>query len=295
MFETIVIPLDGSETARAILTQIRKLLFHKDAELVLVRAVSIPGGMEGQTLELMEAMRARAAEELHTITRELTSKGARARSVVRTGDAADVILDVASEEGATLIAMSTHGRSGLGRWAFGSIAEKVLRASPIPVLALRSFTEAGRPTPAQDLTLKKILIPVSTDPLSLKVIEPALQLAKLFGSSVTILHACEGPACGLPVPELKEAYERFREAGLQVEPVMKQGDPAAQVLEACAELKADLIAMTTHGRTGIPRWMMGSVTEKVLRASKVPLLIVRPAKEAASSPRSRRSAQKSRK
>jgi len=295
MFDTIVIPLDGSETSKAILPQIRKLLFHKDAELVLVRAVSMPGGMEGQTLDLMESMRARAAEELHAITHELTSKGARARSVVRTGEPADVILDVASEEGATLIAMSTHGRSGLGRWALGSVAEKVLRASPVPVLALRSFTEAGKPTPAEDLSLKRILVPVSTDSLSLKVLEPALELAKLFGSSVTLLHTCEGSACGMPVPELKQAYERFREAGIEVEPMMKQGDPASQVLETCGELKADLIAMTTHGRRGLPRWMLGSVTEKVLRASKVPLLIVRPAKAAAPRLRARRYLQKSRK
>jgi nucleotide-binding universal stress UspA family protein len=280
MFETIVIPLDGSETSRAILPQVRKLLFAKDAEVVLVRAISVPPGVEGQTLELTETLRARAAKELQALTRELTSKGARARFVVRKGDAADVILEVASEEGATLIAIATHGRSGLRRWAFGSVAEKILRASPIPVLAVRSFSESGGPTPAEGLTLKRILVPVSADGLSLQGVEPALALARLFGSSVTLLHVCEGQACGLPVPELKQAYERFHEAGLEVEPLMKQGDPATRVLETVAELKADLIAMTTHGRAGVPRWLLGSVTEKVLRASQVPLLIVRPAKAA---------------
>ncbi|HLY72981.1 MAG TPA: universal stress protein, partial [Planctomycetota bacterium] len=72
------------------------------------------------------------------------------------------------------------------------------------------------------------------------------------------------------------AYETFRSGGVTVDPLMKMGDPAREILEVCQAEKADLIAMTTHARVGPTRWMMGSVTEKVLRSSSVPLLVVRP-------------------
>jgi nucleotide-binding universal stress UspA family protein len=277
MLETILIPLDGSTLAEAILGQVRKILFRQDSELVLVRAVTIPLGTEATTPELMESIQVQATWYLEEMARKLRDQGARVRTVLRMGHPAEVILEVAREERATLIAMTTHGRTGLSHWAFGSVTEKVLRASPIPVLATRSFTAAGVPSSGEELKLKKILIPVSDEDLSMKIVEPALELARLFGSSATLLHVCEGAACAVPVPPLKQAFDRFREAGLDAEPLMRQGDPAAQVLEACRESNADLIAMTTHGRAGLSRWLMGSVTEKLLRAAPVPLLIVRPA------------------
>src|SRR4029077_7065486 len=94
-------------------------------------------------------------------------------------------------------------------------------------------------------------------------------------------NACEGPECAVPTHEMRQAFERLREAGVPAEPVLKQGDAALQILETARELGVDLIAMTTHGRSGVSRWVMGSVAEKVLRASNVPLLLVRPAKRSA--------------
>lgn len=278
MIEKILVPLDGSQTAESILAQVRKLLFHADAEVLLVRAVTVPTGVEGQTVEMMELLRAQAAKYLAEVAARLSDQGARVRTILRTGEPADVILDAAEEEKVSLIAMTTHGRSGLTRWALGSVAEKVLRASPAPVLAVRSFGEGGEPAPAEELRIKKMLVPLSDEPLSMEVLDPMLDLAKLFGSSVTLVHVCEGTACSMPVPELTHAYERIREAGLSVDPVMRMGDPALQVLEACKDVGANLIAMTTHGRRGLSRWMLGSVTEKILRTSPVPLFVVRPAK-----------------
>lgn len=288
MFETIVVPLDGSKVAEAVFTQVRKILFRKDAELVLVRVIELPVGTEPTTPELTESLQMQGTWYLEELARKLQNEGARVQTVLRVGDPAKVILDVATREKADLIAMTTHGRTGLSRWAFGSVAEKVIRAGRVPVLAIRSFTPEGQPAPAEELTLKKILIPVADADLSLDVVDPAIELGRLFGSAVTLLHVCEGAACTVPVPQMTKAYERFREAGLEAGPLMKQGDAAVQILDACRETGADLIAMTTHGRTGLSRWMLGSVTEKVLRASPVPLLIVRPAKAKSSArPRSR--------
>jgi nucleotide-binding universal stress UspA family protein len=283
MFETILVPLDGSKLAEAVLSQVRKVLFRKDAEVILVRAVSVPSGTEGTTPELMESLQIQATWYLEEQAQILHEQGVRVRTILRVGDPARVILDAASRTEADLIAMTTHGRSGLRRWAFGSVAERVIRASKVPVLALRSFTATGAEAPRRDLTLNRILVPISDADLSLNVIEPAIELAQLFGASVRVLHVCEGGACTMPVPQITRAFERFRDAGIGVEPLMKEGDAAAQVLDACAETESDLIAMTTHGRAGLSRWMLGSVTEKILRASKVPMLIVRPKAADASS------------
>jgi nucleotide-binding universal stress UspA family protein len=277
VYERIVVPLDGSDLAESVLAQVRRLLFHKDAEVILVRAVSVPPSVEAEAIELPDILQAQATKYLGAIAADLISQGARVRTVTRTGYAADVILDVAIEEKASLIVLSTHGRTGMARWALGSVAEKVLRASRVPVLAVRSFVGSARAATAE-LTLQTILVPIDATDLSLEVVPPTLELAKLFGSHVVLLNVCEAPECTIPVSQISEAYERFHAAGVSVEPLMKQGDAAAQILDTCSGYRADLIAMTTHGRAGLTRWMLGSVTEKVLRASTVPLLVVRPAK-----------------
>lgn len=293
MFDRIVVPLDGSELAEAVLAQVRRLLFHKDAEVILVRAVSVPSAAEAASVELPGILEAQAAKYLGKIAGVLISQGARVRTETRLGSTADVILDVASEEKASLIAMSTHGRSGIARWAFGSVAEKVLRASRVPVLAVRSFAGSAR-VEAVEMSLRKILVPIDSTDLSLEIVPPTLELAKLFSSHVVLLHVWDGVTCTIPVPQISEAYERFHAAGVSVEPLMKQGDPALQILETCDGQKADLIAMTTHGRGGVSRWMLGSVTEKVLRASTVPLMAVRPGKATLARTEDRPEAQESR-
>jgi nucleotide-binding universal stress UspA family protein len=277
MFERIVVPLDGSPLGEAVLTQIRRVLFHKDADVILVRAVAVPPSLEGMGPEIPDLLRLQATQYLERIEAQLHTEGARVRSIVRMGEAADVILNIADEERASVIAMSTHGRSGLARWALGSVTERVLQASPVPVLAVRSFLESGARTPRSELDLRKILVPVDATSMSLEIVAAAIELAQLFGSRVALLHVCQGPACAVPVPELLCAYDQFRAGGVPLEPLLKQGDPAEQILETCREQEAGLIAMTTHSRTGIGRWMMGGVTDKLLRTARVPLLILRPA------------------
>ena len=272
MLERVLVPLDGSDLAAAILPQIRRILLHKDAEILLVQGVYVPMNATAEAVRAARHPPRPRREGPGGRRRTLRSGGARAPTVVRIGAGADVVLDVAAEEKATLIAMTTHGRSGIARWIRGSVAEKIIRASRVPVLALRSFPAA----PPAELSLRRLLVALDATDTSLEVLEAALEIASVFGASATLLHVCDGPACALPVPELTRAYERFRQRGLDVQPVMKQGDPALQILDAARELKADLIAMTTHGRTGLRRWALGSVTEKVLRSAETPLLVVRP-------------------
>jgi nucleotide-binding universal stress UspA family protein len=275
MLERILVPLDGSSLAESVLTQVRQLLLHKDSEVLLIRVVPHPPSTEADIMQPLEKMRAAASEYLRAIEEGLSSQGARVRRRVAEGFPAAAILDAAAKENATLIAMSTHGRTGLSRWVFGSVTEKVLRGSPVPVLAVPSFTTEGR-----ELPFKRIVVPIAAADRSLEALPAVLELAPLFAAQVFLVHACEGEGCSVEVPQMRKAYDRLHQAGIPAEPLMKQGDPAAQILEASRDAGADLIAMTTHGHSGLSRWVLGSITEKVLRASRVPILVVRTAKRA---------------
>jgi nucleotide-binding universal stress UspA family protein len=278
MFERILVPLDGSELAESVLVQVGRLLRRMDAEVLLLRVVTLPPAAEGDVGTPLDLLWSRAADYLQGLERRLSEQGARVRVKVVEGFAAEAILETAKNERATMIAMSTHGRSGLARWVFGSVAEKVLRASPIPVLAVPSFTGSGGeafPTGARELPFRKILVPIASADLSLEIVPAAIEFAQLFESRLFALNVCEGPECAVPVHQMRQAYEQIRAASVPAEPLVKQGNPALQILETCREIGADLIAMTTHGHSGLSRWVLGSVAEKVLRGANVPLLVLR--------------------
>lgn len=253
MFERVLVPLDGSPLAEEALNRVAALLRSGDSEILLVRAAA--EGEEDAYLERQE--------------RKLTRQGFRVRRAVRSGPPAEVILELAEGLRATMIAMSTHGRSGISRWVFGSVAEKVLRASRIPLLLVRSFG-------AKPLAFRTLLVPIDAGDASLEVLPVVAGLARRYESRVLLVHVCGGPlSCSIPVPHVTRAHEMLRREGIQAEPVLRMGDPAEQILEACREGSADAIAMTTHGRIGASRWVLGSVAEKVVRAADVPTIVVR--------------------
>ncbi len=138
MFGTILVPLDGSDLAEAILPQVGDLARAHGAELLLLRvalAHAVPGTdpTEGQARAVQEA-----EQYLAALASDLKGKGLRVSSVVRYGQAANEILAHADAHNVDLIAMSTHGRTGVGRWVLGSVAEKVLRAAKTPLLLVRA-------------------------------------------------------------------------------------------------------------------------------------------------------------
>jgi nucleotide-binding universal stress UspA family protein len=206
---------------------------------------------------------------------------------VSEGYPADAILAGAREQAATLIALTTHGRRGLARWGLGSVAEKVLRGGEFPILVTRSFetAEAGailerRPARA---AMRRILLPIDAGDLSLAAVRPATELALLFGAEMLLVHVLDENLAGeLPMPDIERAQEMLTAAGLHAEVVLERGDAAGQILAVAAERQADLIVMATHGRSGLKRWVLGSVAERIMRVAPVPLLLVR-AREAAQS------------
>ena len=146
MYKRALVPLDGSSVAEAIIPFILDIAGPLDMEVVLLRVVEpiVPIVIEGSRhveVEDVEARRTDAEEYLAPLAVELRNKAVRAESRVRRGNPADEIVTAARETGADLIAMSTHGRGGLGRLVFGSVAQAVLRHVDTPVLLMRA-TEA---------------------------------------------------------------------------------------------------------------------------------------------------------
>ncbi len=310
MLSRILVPLDGSPLAEAILPQVAELANLRKAEIQLLRvalAHAAPGA------DPVEAQ-VRAVEEAQTyLTRveaDLTAQGFAVKCTVRYGHAPEEILDHVQAGGADLIAMSTHGRSGLRRWVLGSVAENVVRRSPIPVLLLRAqpveqpaFEDAVASRgphlapPADASTtprVRHILCPVALGPAARGVLEYAGVLAVRFGADLTVLHAIYDPldvtSSHIPHPpqeQLREEMIRIAEERLRGEMrqtvgsvpraslVVLAGSPVKQIIRFAQERGVDLIVMGRTEQSGLDRLVAGSTTERVVRTAPCPVLTVR--------------------
>lgn len=281
MFDRILVPLDGSPIAEAILVHVRRFLRVRDADVILFQAVPLPVQAGLDYAPTLTRLKGEAEQYLRPIAERLKREGVNARFIVRVADEAHGILDVAREELVSLIAMATHGRSGLPRFVFGSVTEKVLRASDAPVLVMRSFLKqepGALPAPATEVPIRRILVAVNGSVASLAVLPAVKALAKETGAAVAVIGVVrphEEPAQHAGEPLIRLATNDIRAAGIPVDSIIRVGDPASEILDACHRHEIDLLAMATHGRSGPSRWMLGSVTEKVLRGAAIPLLVVR--------------------
>ncbi len=199
------------------------------------------------------------------------------------GDTALAILLRADELRCDLIALGTHGRTGLDRLLTGSVAETVLRKAHCPVLALRSPQ-----LPQGDKPIRVIIHPTDFSERSETALQIARRLTCDHGAQLIILHVAppeiliDGKSAVAIDPlvyrvPLEELCERVAGRDLKnaPDPRLGRGDAATEILHTTREFQCDLIVMGTHGRTGLGRLLMGSVAEKVLRGADCPVLTVR--------------------
>lgn len=276
----ILVPLDGSQLADGILKHVERLLGKEPCEVTLLRVLPPPDQVEEVPGQL-ELERKAAGAHLDTVKLRLEEVGAKVNTVTRHGDAAAEILFAIEEHGPELVAMSSHGRSGVMRWIRGSVAERVLRSAAAPVLLI-----TARGLDAQiEQRFRRILVPLDGTEHSAAVLPLVERLAKLHGAEV-ILARIEWEGLNRPllaaalapekvVESIRPYRDRLAEHGVGVRAIASQGDSASQILDLAESEDVDLIAMTSHGRTGLIRAIEGSVSEKVLRHCRRPLLVVR--------------------
>jgi nucleotide-binding universal stress UspA family protein len=135
MYERILVPLDGSDLARAIVPRVQALAAAHGSEVILLSVLPASGALP----DTAEKQRAAAEKHLMEVEQQLLGEGLKVKHTIRHGsDPAAEIVDYAEVNKVDLIAMSTHGRGGIGRWVFGSVAARVLEGSSKPILLVRS-------------------------------------------------------------------------------------------------------------------------------------------------------------
>ncbi len=273
MFDKILVPLDGSELAERVVGQLGPILARRDTEVMAVRVLDAFDF--DQALLRGEDAFAIAGKQLEMALEPLRRAGVGTRYEVFVGDAATRILEAADDYRPSLIAMATHGRTGADRWLRGSVAERVLRRSPFPVLLANPRANLG--------AVRRILVPLDGSEMSAAALPVAHQMARLYRAEVVLLHVIEPRPSLYPTETLTETPEevlallepfRARLPGVDVRTLATKGSPSFAILDAAKD-GVDLVAMTTHGRTGASRWVFGSVAEHVLHHLETPLLVVR--------------------
>lgn len=289
MLSRILVPLDGSPLSEGVLVHVRRLLYREDAEVELVQVLSpVAGDADDEATARDREVRRRAAEYLDRIRDDLRGAGATARATILAGDPAEEIVARAEEIDASLVAMSTHGRSGLSRWFRGSVAERVLREAKRPLLLANPAGDRGGGEKPAEIEFRRILVPLDGSETAARILPLVRALADLYRAEIVILHSPPVTAAALTYPEwetpvpgpdpdvlVRPYRDELVAAGYDVRVVTGVGLPASDILDAVDEQAADLVAMTTHGRTGLSRWIFGSVAEKVLRHCRAPLLVLR--------------------
>jgi nucleotide-binding universal stress UspA family protein len=206
----------------------------------------------------------------------------------RVGLPAEQIVEAAERDHASLIALATHGYSGLKRWAMGSVTDKVVHASHVPVLVVRNVTQSVK----INWGIKRIMVPLDGSELARQALPIASELAAHMHAELLPLMVMVPPVLGdvatvewynqAPVilrdrlrKEIEPFAENLRQHEVTVTPVVASGLAASTIAEQAEELNADLIVMASHGASGLRRWAVGSVTDKVLHIASTPVLVVR--------------------
>lgn len=292
--QRILVPLDGSALAEralpAAVTLAQAFSTTTPCELHLSRVVppimvALEPTLYTETIHLGEE---ESKSYLAAVALEYGESSVPIITAAETGSVAESIIHYAQEQNVQLIVISSHGRSGLSRWVYGSITDKVLRQSCCATLIIREQVEqiAGK--------FKKILVCLDGSALAEKVLDSALSLAQCSQAEIILLRVVE-PANLLfdmetadQVQESVNALERG-EAEAYLNNLMQKipptegalssrtllGAPADTIIDFAQEQQVDLIAMSSHGRSGVSRWIYGSVAEKVMRGAKCATLIMR--------------------
>jgi nucleotide-binding universal stress UspA family protein len=300
MYTRMLVPLDGSRLAENVLPYARALARAFDLRVELLSVVdsidfarTTNAGHVRDFDPLIEAAMQEGKRYLEGIARSFG--GTKVSNTVEQGVADKIIIENAGGDKDTLIAMATRGRSGIHRWLMGSVAEKVLRGATNPLLLVRGNEEGKSEGEA---ALKSIVVPLDGSKLAESVLPRAVELAKTLSLAIVLTRAYQIPLsaayAGAEAPYIpnqdallnlvREEVSAYLETKVnelhqngvdKVSSILLVGSGADEIIELAQGTPDNLIAMCTHGRSGVKRWVLGSVTEKVVRHSEDPVLVVR--------------------
>ena len=299
MFEKILVPLDGSAIAQGILPCVKTLARRFGSTIVLFHAAEAPVELDRQekyAKETIDRIRSLALQYLAGVAKTLRRQRFKVETEMGLGGVARSITDFAEEEKVDLIAMSTHSRSGPARWMMGSAPDRVLRHTHRPVLLVRPTGES--PVDAKPLPLKRVIVPLDGSRAAQAVLPCVQEMAKTLKLEVVLIQVISaettvqftpmGPdTWAVPTDVLQQidvlasgylagVGRELEREGISVRWDVLRGAPAHSIVEFARETPGSMVAMTTHGRSGLRRWVLGSVADQVVRASGEPVLVIRP-------------------
>jgi nucleotide-binding universal stress UspA family protein len=292
----ILVGLDGSPLAESILGSVRALARRLGAEVSLLHVVHLPASFHAEgdvTLDgLVERERREAERYLHRIARELETAGVTAHTAVAVGEPAAEIVRSADRDDVDLLALATHGRSGVQRWLHGSVADAVLHTTTRPLLLLRP--SLGAPPGA----VERLIVPLDGSAIAEDALPTGRELARRLDVPLELLGVVEPVTlafAGDPIAQTAFDYPRMlamleegtrayldaiaareRRDGLRVETTVRTGVAPDTIARVHAERPGSLLVIGSHGRTGWRAAVLGSVARRVVALSTGPVMVVRP-------------------
>ena len=305
-YQKILVPLDGSKLSESILPYALSFAEAFKTPLELLHVVDLEAlrtlfsARQGRPIDVVETeLKSAAMKYLEGITASLPGN-LNIRQTVELGMPAEVALGRADNQEETLIAMATHGLSGSKRWIVGSVANKILHRARSPLLVIKPAAEQHSTTAAR---LKRVLVPLDGSAFAEQVLSHVTIIATVMDLNVELFQAYSLPISAVTLAPhsfvypgggsefvtgevLKEDVEsylmtkmdqlRTQEKVLRVSYSAAHGDAAEQIISTAQSTRNTLTAMSTHGRTGMGRWLLGSVAERVVQYSGDPVLLIRP-------------------
>ncbi|WP_225336585.1 universal stress protein [Halomicrobium urmianum] len=281
MFTDVLVPTDGSDCADRAVGYAEDIASRYGAT---VHVLSVADSRILQHGPHSDQVRAECAEITDAVRADITAD-VPVQDVVRTDIPHEAILSYADDEGIDLIVMGTHGRTGVQRYLLGSVTEKVVRLSDVPVLTVRSTDSDDVSYPYSD-----VLVPTDGSDGAAAAIDPAVDVAGAYDARLHALSVVDTEPVGFEVqtdppyhtPEERadtavEAVAESAEAAdlRSVETAVVYGVPYREIQSYVRENDVDLVVMGTRGRTGVERYLLGSVAEKTVRTSDVPVMTIR--------------------
>ena len=260
MFKHILVPTDGSDIAERSGELAVSIAEKHDAAVSVISVVRVRNRERGD--RSVGRMVDRFEEAGIDVESEVIESSA---------DPADEILAFAEANDVDGIVMGTHGRTGVSRFILGSVALQTLQESSIPVITVHEDTDLA-------YDLENVLVPTDGSRSANAAADIAIELASASGARIHAMHITDDPAAREDEAQTPahEVADRARNENVDVEVIVRRGRPHLEIAGYISEAPCDLVVMGSHGRTGLRRYLLGSVTERILRFSTVPVMAIRP-------------------
>jgi nucleotide-binding universal stress UspA family protein len=277
MYNKVIVPLDGSPLAEVALPYAEEVAGKLGTRISLLTVLS---SEESEEYQNHQSYITRIADSTRRHVSKYVDNSANKEIIVeaatRSGSPAEGILNFTSKGYPSLIIMATHGRSGISRWAVGSIADKIVRSTSLqPIMLIRAH--GSHPEVRAKRILKKALVPLDGSTESEAVIPFITEIARSLKMETTLLRVI--PKSNHPHTHvenyLRNWCERIKQDELSADYSMQTGAAAEEIIDLADNLACDLVAMSTRGQTATSLWSLGSVAQKVLLGGNTPLLLIK--------------------